>query len=115
MYELQLEPNAGTEGLATVRIRAKPSRGQPASEWAFPLRASAIAPSFDAASADFRFATAVMGGAEKFRQSPFARTWDMEQILRIARRAAQDQDERLEFVQLLERARPVVGAVAARE
>jgi len=118
LYELELEPGASAdpEGLATVRIRAKKPRGERADEWTFPFRAAAFAPSFEAASQDFRFAVAVMGAAEKLRQSPHARDWDLERILRVARAAAPaDSAERQEFVALLEKARPVVGAVAANK
>ena len=117
LYELELKPGTSSshEGLATVRIRAKKPRGERADEWAFPLRASAFAPTFDAASQDFRFASAVMAAAEKFRRSPYAQPWDFDQIVRIARGASPaDNPERKEFVSLLDKARPVVGAVAAK-
>jgi Ca-activated chloride channel family protein len=115
LYELELQPGADHEALATVRIRAKKPRGERADEWAFPFRASAFASSFEQASQDFRFASAVMAAAEKLRRSPHAQGWDFDQVLRIARASAPAESaERQEFAQLLERARPLVGAVAAK-
>ncbi|MFZ5469389.1 MAG: vWA domain-containing protein [Myxococcota bacterium] len=114
LYELTLRPDAG-EGLATVRVRAKPPRQSKASEAIFPFRASALAPSLDGASADLRFAAAVMGAAEIFRQSPHAKTWSYDQVLRLAKGATPPGNaERSEFIALLERARSLVGPVASR-
>ncbi|MCU0699733.1 MAG: von Willebrand factor type A domain-containing protein [Myxococcaceae bacterium] len=113
LYEVELAPGAG-ERLCTVRVRAKAPRGVEASEQAFVFPAAALAPRFDGASADLRFATAVMGAAEVFRQSPHARGWNWDALVEIARSAAGDAAERREFVSLLETARPVVGAVATR-
>ncbi|HVE83227.1 MAG TPA: von Willebrand factor type A domain-containing protein [Myxococcales bacterium] len=116
LYELELQPGASHEGLATVRIRAKKPRGERADEWAFPLKASAFASTFEEASPDFRFAVAVMGAAEKLRRSPEAQEWSYERILQIARAAAPaDSAERQEFIQLLERSRPLIGPVASRK
>jgi len=114
LYELELQPGAAKEALATVRIRAKKPRGEHADEWAFPLHASAFAGSFEQASQDFRFASAVMAAAERLRRSPYAQGWDFDQIVRVARAAAPaDSAERQEFIQLLEKSKPLVGAVAA--
>jgi Ca-activated chloride channel homolog len=113
LYEVELAPGAG-EGLCTVRVRAKAPRGVEASERAFPFPASALAERFDGAARDLRFATAVMGAAELFRQSPHAREWNYDALVEIATSAAGDAPERREFVSLLEKARPVMRAVAAR-
>jgi Ca-activated chloride channel homolog len=113
LYEVELRPGAG-ERLCTVRVRAKQPRGTEASEQAFPFPAAKLAERFDAAPADLRFATAVMGGAEVFRQSPHARGWNYDALVEIAKSAAQDSAERREFVSLLETARPVLRAVASR-
>jgi Ca-activated chloride channel family protein len=113
LYEVELAPGAGA-GLCTVRVRAKAPRGVEASERAFPFPASALAERFDGASRDLRFATAVMGAAEVFRQSPHARDWNYDALVEIATSAAGDAPERREFVSLLEQARPVMRAVAAR-
>jgi Ca-activated chloride channel family protein len=113
LYEVELMPGAGAR-LCTVRVRAKAPRGVEASEQAFPFPASALAERFDGASRDLRFATAVMGAAEVFRQSPHARAWNYDAVVELARSAAGDSPERREFVSLLEQARPVVRAVASR-
>jgi Ca-activated chloride channel family protein len=114
LYELELKPGAG-EGLATVRVRAKPPRGEKATERAFRFSDKALARSFSAASRDLRFATAVMGAAELFRRSPHAQRWSFEQVAKIAREATPAGNaEREEFLALLEKARPLVGRVAAR-
>lgn len=114
LYEVELAPQArGT--LATVRVRAKAPRGSVADEWAFPLRAEKVASSFESAPADLRFAAAVMGAAEIFRQSEHAAGWSLEQVERIARGATRGgQAEREEFVSLLQKARGVVRPVASR-
>ncbi len=113
LYEVELTDAAKTGALATVRVRAKKPRGEKADEWAFPFAGEKLAKTFDGASSDFRFAVAVMGAAEIFRQSRFARDWSMGQIERIARAASPSGNhERQEFLHLLERASGVVGAVA---
>jgi Ca-activated chloride channel family protein len=114
LYELELKPGAGA-GLATVRVRAKPPRGEKATERAYPFPAKALSASFAEASTDLRFATAVMGAAELLRQSPHAERWSFEQVLKMAREATlAGNAEREEFIALLERARPLVGRVAKR-
>jgi Ca-activated chloride channel family protein len=114
LYELELKPNAGDK-LATVRVRAKKPRGEKATESAFPFSGKALASTFASASEDLRFATAVMGAAELFRRSPHAQRWSFEQVRKIAREATPAGNaERQEFLQLLEKAEPLVTRVAAR-
>src|SRR5205085_2899355 len=63
MYELTMKPNAkGT--FATVRVRAKRPRGAHATEMAMDVPYFLIDRAFERSPADFRFATAVMGGSE---------------------------------------------------
>jgi Ca-activated chloride channel family protein len=115
LYELELKPGAG-EGLATVRLRAKRPRGETASEHAYRFPARALAASFPEASADLRFATAVMGAAELLRHSPHAERWSFDQVLDIARAATPAGNaEREEFVSLLKRARSLRNGVALRD
>ncbi|WPB78106.1 VWA domain-containing protein [Archangium violaceum] len=115
LYELELKPGAG-EGLATVRLRAKRPRGEKASEHTYRFPAGALAASFPEASADLRFATAVMGAAELLRHSPHAERWSFEQVLDIARGATPAGNaEREEFVSLLKRARSLSNNVAQRD
>jgi Ca-activated chloride channel family protein len=116
LYEVELKPGAG-EGLATVRMRAKPPKGsETATERAFTFHASQLASSFDKASKDFQFATAVMGAAEIFRRSPYAQGWSYELVTEIARGASPAGNaERAEFIKLLGRAKSIVTTVAARD
>ncbi len=114
LYELELKPGAG-EGLATVRVRAKKPRGEKATEREFHFSGRALASTFSEARRDLRFATAVMGAAELFRLSPHAQRWSFDQVIKIARDATPEGNaEREEFLALLEKARPLVGRVAAR-
>ncbi|MBX7096597.1 MAG: VWA domain-containing protein [Myxococcaceae bacterium] len=112
LYELELAAGAG-EGLATVRVRAKKPRGTEASEWAFPVHAAALHSSAEAAGKDFQFAAAVMGAAELFRQSPHAKGTRYDDVLALARGAADTADRR-QFVELLEKARAVAMTLASR-
>jgi len=114
LYELELKPGAG-EGLATVRVRAKQPRGEKATESIHPFRATSLARSFEDARQDLRFATAVMGAAELLRRSPHADRWSLDTVRDIARASTpKGNAEREEFLALLEKARPLLRAVAAR-
>jgi Ca-activated chloride channel family protein len=114
LYELELKPGAG-EGLATVRVRAKRPRGESATERAYRFPAGALARTFPEASADLRFATAVMGAAELLRRSPHADRWSIDSVREIARAATPTGNaEREEFLALLDKARPLLRSVAAR-
>lgn len=112
LYEVQLKEGAG-EGFATVRIRAKTPKGAEATERAFRFAAAQLQPSFDKAPKDLRFAAAVMGAAEIFRQSPNAKGWSYDLVIELAKSSAGNA-ERDEFVQLLEQARSIVATVAVR-
>lgn len=103
VYELELG-GAPQAGLATVRVRAKKPRGVEATEWATRLGEGDLRPELRAASADFRFAAAVVGAAELFRRSPHAKAWKLSDVLAIAKGAAEGSPERQEFVALLEQA-----------
>lgn len=112
LYELELKAGAG-DGLATVRVRAKVPRGTTADEKAFVFSKAQLATRFAEASADFRFATAVMGAAEIFRRSPDAVEWSYDLVREIAADATRPGDaERTEFLSLLERAKPLGSRVA---
>jgi Ca-activated chloride channel homolog len=108
-YELVLREGA-RGAAAVVRVRARPPRGGEASEWT--RAASGAQPSFEGASADFRFGAAVMAAAEILRHSPEADGWDLGQVRAVARAAAGDSEERAELVSLL--GRVGVDAVTAR-
>ncbi len=87
--------------LATVRVRAKEPRGTRASEHTYSFASEELAPSFAAASADFRFAVAVMATAEVLRGSPYAASWRLRDIRAIATAAAGTSNERGDLLALL--------------
>jgi Ca-activated chloride channel family protein len=108
LYEVVLAKDGAAE-LATVRIRAKRPRGKEASEWAYPMTKEQMHASFDSATADFRFATAVMGAAEVMRKSPYASDWSIQKVTEIARAASPSgNSEREELISLLKN--PIVTA-----
>jgi len=113
IYEVELANS--NQPLATVRIRAKKPRGTKASENAYAFDRDKLHASFDAASVDFRFATAVMATAEVLRGSKHAQNWDIGRIMQIARAAAGEENpERQEFLALQERIKTLRGKLAAR-
>ena len=117
LYEVELTGKA--EKLATVRIRAKKPRGSKATESAYPFGRADLHARFDAASADFRFAAAVMAAAEILRGSRHAAAWKVDEIKAIAASAAEVGDpransERNEFLQLLDSLRPLRDQLATR-
>lgn len=88
-----------------LRLRHKPALGgETATESAFPMEASAISGSFEAAPRDFRFATSVAAFAEVLRQSPHARDWALKDIAKIADQAVESRPDQQEFVSLVHRA-----------
>jgi Ca-activated chloride channel family protein len=110
IYEVELAgaTPASLSRLATVRIRHKAPRGSKASEHAFSFDADRLAPSFEAASADFRFAVAAMATAEVLRGSPHATTWKLDRIRAIAESAApKGNAERHELVALIDKIAPL--------
>jgi Ca-activated chloride channel family protein len=113
LYELELAPGAG-QGLATVRVRHKAPEGDgPTKEQAYPLDASRLAATFDAAPEGFRFAVGVMGTAERVRGSAFAVAWDwaqVEGILRGARPSHTGAGAQEELLSLLGKVRALEGS-----
>lgn len=118
LYEVELK-GTGAERLATVRIRAKEPRGTEAKESAYELMRKAVHQRFEDASADLRFATAVMAAAEILRGSAYAASWNLKDIKSIATAAAGVADpvaqaERREFIDLLGRIEPLRAQIATR-
>jgi len=114
VYEVELNKNVDkhTGKLGTVRIRAKKPDWTKAVETAYPLLERDLARSFDSASKDFRFATAVMAMAEILRKSPHAKSWELDKVAQIAKAASDGSAERLELMKLIEKTKPL--KVAAR-
>ncbi|MCB9655580.1 MAG: von Willebrand factor type A domain-containing protein [Deltaproteobacteria bacterium] len=110
LYELVLESEVSSDdNLATVRVRAKEPRGVRAKETALAVAVSTVAPAFEEASPDLRFATAVMAGAELLRFSPHAEGWSFGQVAEIARRVARNDPDRREFVAMMQKAQALTG------
>lgn len=102
LYEIQRAPSA-SGALATVRIRAKQPGGSVSVEHTYPFTLEAWRSSFAGASADFRFAAAVMGLAEHLRRSPHAAGVRLDAIRELARSSAQSGDrDRQEFLELVD-------------
>ena len=112
LYEVEL--TGKSDRLGTVRIRAKTPRGSKATEHAYPIGRDRVHASFEGASADFRFATAVMATAEILRRSPHAAEWSLDDIERLARAASTTPNrnaraERISFADMLARVRGMHG------
>ncbi len=103
LYEVQLNPAAEGD-LATVRIRAKEPSGTEAREQRFTFARAQLKGSLEAASADFRFATAVAGTADILRHSPAAEGWSLAVAQKLAEGAAEGQADRAEFISLVSKA-----------
>ena len=113
LYEVVRAPGAEGKALGTVRIRAKTPTGTEASEQAFPIEARQVRESLEAASSDFRFALAVAASADVLRGAAPAASWSLASLQKLARGATDGQADREEFVQLLGRARELMGASVA--
>jgi Ca-activated chloride channel family protein len=115
LYELELtaEGKQANAPIATLRIRHKAPNGDKATEDAFPMIGGAL-PSFDHASADFRFAFAVAAFADVLRGGQDAEHWSLSQIRTIADGAAGDDADRRELVGLIDKAMTLQGRSAMR-
>jgi len=113
MYEVELRREDAVP--VTVRLRAKKPKGSKASETAYAFSPQNSYASFDGASEDFRFATAVMGAAEILRGSEHAGSWNLDRVISIAKGASEShRSERQEFIALMERARRAKHQLATR-
>ncbi|HVK88487.1 MAG TPA: von Willebrand factor type A domain-containing protein [Kofleriaceae bacterium] len=106
LYELELSDarRASTAPIVTARVRHKAPLGDTATEAAVPLGATAIAPSFQQANTDLRFAFAVAAFADVLRGGADAKDWDLAAIKTIAAAAANGSADRKELVGLIDRA-----------
>jgi Ca-activated chloride channel family protein len=115
LYEVELVDGAASKSFATLRVRAKPPKGEVAAESAFPLKPENVTSSFEAASKDLRFAVAVAASAEIFRESPWAKEWSLAKAEQIAKQASEPGNaERQEFLALIHRAQSIYTKVAIR-
>lgn len=113
LYELALR-DRGLEGkVATVRVRAKKPKGSVAKELAFDVPVEVVRRPFGNAAEDFRFATAVMGGAELLRKSPYASGWTFARVMSIVSDTHPERDpDRAEFMSLMKKAAYLSGEQA---
>ncbi|WP_437279608.1 VWA domain-containing protein [Sorangium sp. So ce375] len=113
IYDVELKaPALKGEGATPVVVRLRhkaPLGSNTAEETLVKMAPGAIAPAFDAAPADFRFASAVAGFAEVLRHSPHARSWRLADIEKIARAAASSKGDQQEFIGIVRRAGALAG------
>lgn len=104
-YELKLadDPPADAK-VATMRVRYKQPDGSTSTETSRQLALAESRTTFEQASADFRFAAAVAEYAEILRHSKHSQGVRFDEVLGIVRHTAGDNAERLEFIELIERA-----------
>lgn len=112
-YEVELTPAAKAGGLndgvaAAVRLRYKEPNATAetaATEFETPFTVGKIAPSFDAASPDFRFAAATAEYAEILRRSKHSTGARFDDVISIASATANGQGDRLEMIELVKSAK----------
>ncbi|WP_437877071.1 vWA domain-containing protein [Sorangium sp. So ce513] len=112
IYDVELKPAALKGGASPLvaRLRHKaPLGSDKAEETVFRMAPGAIAPTFDAAPADLRFAAAVAGFSEILRHSPHARSWRLSDVEKIARGAASSKGDQQEFIGIVRRASALAG------
>lgn len=112
LYEVELRAQPDAE-IATVRLRYKQPEGDDvAKEVETKFTTARLQQNFDGASDDFRFATAVGAFAEILRNSPAAKTWTLNAVQTIARKAAPpNSQERQEFLSLVSKAQSLRGYI----
>ena len=111
-YQRPEQDSSATSGeLLTVKLRYKAPDGDKSKLIEIPLTADAI-PAFDAASEDFRFASAVAAFGMKLRGSPDAGKISWSEIQDIARGALGNDpgSYRAEFLTLIEKAKAIEEA-----
>jgi Ca-activated chloride channel homolog len=109
-YEVvfKAEPSAG---FATVRVRHKAPEGDVASEQAFVVTPSDMRAKVGDASKDFQFGASVVAFAEILRKSPYAKGLSLALVEELAMAASSpNQKDRLEFIELVKKARALVKA-----
>jgi Ca-activated chloride channel family protein len=104
VYEIETRATTSADPLLTVRVRHKEPKGTDATEAAFAFGAKDLGASFDAASADLRFAFAVAAFADVLRGSEDAEHWNLEDVRAIAAASAGSDADRKELVELIDRA-----------
>jgi len=108
LYELELIDGVDftqvSGDLAEVALRYKQPEADESVEFTTALPAAGVGSEFFDASSEFRFAAAVAEFAEILRYSSFVLGDDLEGVQEIAQGASRNEADRLEFVDLVERA-----------
>jgi Ca-activated chloride channel homolog len=109
-YEVALSAAANAAGpngstLATVRLRYKQPDGDAVTEFERPLLASGLAPTFDSAAPDFRFAAAVTEFSEILRHSKHSEGARFDDVLGLVTATAGTETDRQELVSLVTKAK----------
>jgi Ca-activated chloride channel family protein len=113
LYEVELQANVDKSSpLARVNVRHKEPKGTTAQEATFAFAARDLAASFDAASADLRFAFAVAAFADILRGAEEAEHWSLAEVEKLAAAAAGDDADRKELVALIAKARGLKSGTA---
>lgn len=101
------------EEFAFLKIRYKQPEGTTSEELQFPFLARDIKPSFEQASKDFQFTTAVLGFGSLLRESMFRGSARLEQIIEIAQasQGADPEGQRRKFVELVKSAGAIKGSL----
>ena len=101
LYELKL--TSKSKAPLTIRLRHKKPNGKKALENSYEFDMKNSHKAFEHTPEDFRFAVAVMATAEKLRRSVAARDWSWNKVLKVAKESNPVQNERREFVGLVEK------------
>lgn len=109
-YEIDLTAAAkagelASANVATVKLRWKAPDGDVSTEAAFPMPAANVAPTFDAASADFRFAAGVTEFAEILRRSKHSEGARFDDVIGLLGSTANGDADRLQLVDLATKAK----------
>lgn len=111
LYEIELDESATPASgfIAEVRLRHKPQFGDESLLQTQNIKPSQVAADLADASADLRFALAVVEFAEILRESMHTDGMRIDDIRSLAADAAGDHADRLEFLGLVDLARPLLG------
>lgn len=105
------EAGEGRAPVATVRVRYKAPDGDEAEgEVRRSILTGEMGARFDEASPDLRFGAAVVEFAEILRRSPFVDEPDLDAVLEVAAGAAGEDEDRAEFLDLVEQARTLLSS-----
>jgi Ca-activated chloride channel family protein len=109
LYEVELEdelPDKSSSDIASLAVRYKDNFGEESTKFTTDLKLDDKKDSFDAASSDFKFATAVTEYAEILRQSDYADGAKFGEVKDIAEANSEDDNEyRQEFINLVSSAK----------